>query len=201
MEKMFQEVYSLRRELNDLQNANKDLIKQTNLDKLEEKIGDKMNELKITLSKKYLEKVEHYKAIKNLESQIKVQVDDNKKDADSWLMAKRPLKCFNCATCESNIKNITPTNEYLAWNKYPPSNSIDKIFRINAGFSKVLQMANQDNRNEVNVLDFRLAIQTSKNIYPDVIAKSLPEFDKVFADQIIEHDYETANETVERLGE
>ena len=58
-----------------------------------------------------------------------------------------------------------------------------------------------DNRHEVNVLDFRLAIQTSKNIYPDVIAKSLPEFDKVFADQIIEHDYETANETVERLGE
>ena len=58
-----------------------------------------------------------------------------------------------------------------------------------------------DNRHEVNVLDFRLAIQTSKNIYPDVIAKSLPEFDKVFADQIIEHDDETANETVERLGE
>ena len=137
MEKMFQEVYSLRRELNDVQNANKDLIKQTNLDKLEEKIGDKMNELKITLSKKYLEKVEHYKAIKNLESQIKVQVDDNKKDADSWLMAKRPLKCFNCATCESNIKNITPTNEYLAWNKYPPG---DRIYRMGQGFSHMLQM-------------------------------------------------------------
>jgi hypothetical protein len=38
-----------------------------------------------------------------------------------------------------------------------------------------------DNRREVNVLDFREAIVTSKNIYPDVITKSMPTFDKMFA--------------------
>ncbi|MBQ6135078.1 MAG: ATP-dependent Clp protease ATP-binding subunit [Bacilli bacterium] len=43
-----------------------------------------------------------------------------------------------------------------------------------------------DNRRNVNVLDFRLAIQNSKNIYPDVIAKSLPQFDELFAEQIEE---------------
>ena len=43
-----------------------------------------------------------------------------------------------------------------------------------------------DNRREVNVLDFRLAIQNSKNVYPDVIAKSLPQFDALFAEQIEE---------------
>ena len=58
-----------------------------------------------------------------------------------------------------------------------------------------------DNRHDVNVLDFRLAIQTSKNIYPDVIAKSLPEFDKMFEEQIRELDYENSKEEVERLGE
>lgn len=41
-----------------------------------------------------------------------------------------------------------------------------------------------DNRNEVNVLDFRKAIVSSKNIYQDVIDKSIPEFDKIFKDEI-----------------
>ena len=45
-----------------------------------------------------------------------------------------------------------------------------------------------DNRREVNVLDFREAIVTCKNIYPDVITKSMPTFDKLFADQIQELD-------------
>ena len=41
-----------------------------------------------------------------------------------------------------------------------------------------------DNRREVNVLDYRKAIETSKNIYQDVIDKALPEFDKIFKDEI-----------------
>lgn len=44
-----------------------------------------------------------------------------------------------------------------------------------------------DNRREVNIMDFKLAIMNSKNIYPDVIRKSMPEFDKMFADQIEEY--------------
>jgi hypothetical protein len=137
MQKMFQEVYSLRREMDDIQNLNKETIKQESLDKLEEKINEKINELKNIIHKKYLEKSEHYKAVKHLEDQIKVQVEENKKESESWIMAKRPLKCFNCATCESNIKNMSPSNEYLPWNKYPPG---EKIYRMGQGFSHMLQM-------------------------------------------------------------
>ena len=43
-----------------------------------------------------------------------------------------------------------------------------------------------DNRNEVNVLDFRKAIESSKNIYQDVITKELPRFDEIFNDEIEE---------------
>jgi len=43
-----------------------------------------------------------------------------------------------------------------------------------------------DNRYEVNIIDFRQAIMNSKNIYPDVIKKSMPEFDRIFADLIKE---------------
>ncbi|MDO5003902.1 MAG: AAA family ATPase [bacterium] len=43
-----------------------------------------------------------------------------------------------------------------------------------------------DNRKEVNILDFRKAIESSKNIYQDVINKELPHFDELFADEIKE---------------
>ena len=41
-----------------------------------------------------------------------------------------------------------------------------------------------DNRTEVHIGDFRKAITTSKNIYPDVIKKSMPAFDEMFKDEI-----------------
>ena len=44
-----------------------------------------------------------------------------------------------------------------------------------------------DNRTEVNIMDFKLAIVNSKNIYPDVIKKSMPQFDTMFEEQINEY--------------
>ena len=57
-----------------------------------------------------------------------------------------------------------------------------------------------DNRREVNIMDIKLAITNSKNIYPDVIKKSMPEFEKMFADQIEEYREETQG-GYERLSE
>ena len=57
-----------------------------------------------------------------------------------------------------------------------------------------------DNRYEVNVMDFRKAITSSKNIYPDVIEKSMPIFDKMFKDQILEYE-NNAHLNVERLSD
>ena len=57
-----------------------------------------------------------------------------------------------------------------------------------------------DNRRNVNIMDIRQAITSSKNIYPDVIAKSMPQFDTMFADQIEEYRIATQG-NYERLGE
>jgi len=57
-----------------------------------------------------------------------------------------------------------------------------------------------DNRFEVNVIDFKKAIMSSKNIYPDVIKKSMPTFDAMFKDQIEEYDAQTRG-NVERLSD
>ena len=57
-----------------------------------------------------------------------------------------------------------------------------------------------DNRKEVNIIDFKSAIMNSKNIYPDVIKKSMPEFDKLFEEQLSEFNIENKI-NIERLGE
>ena len=57
-----------------------------------------------------------------------------------------------------------------------------------------------DNRFEVNVIDFKKAIMSSKNIYPDVIKKSMPTFDAMFKDQVGEYDAQTRG-NVERLSD
>jgi hypothetical protein len=83
--------------------------------------------------------MEFNKTIKSLEVQIKLLGEDGnvKKEADSWLLAKRPLKCFNCASCEANIKNEYSAADYLPWKKYPRG---EKIHRMGQGFSHMLQM-------------------------------------------------------------
>ena len=57
-----------------------------------------------------------------------------------------------------------------------------------------------ENRWEVNIMDFRKAITNSKNIYPDVIEKSMPQFDKIFETQIAEYTEATKGK-YERLSE
>lgn len=56
-----------------------------------------------------------------------------------------------------------------------------------------------DNRLEVGVMDFKTAIENSKNIYPDVIKKALVTFDTVFSAQIKE--YNGDEDVYEKLGE
>ena len=134
-EKVYREISSIRRLLSVDEEENKNNLKKE-INKLEEEFNNKINELK-NIHKKYLEKNEFLKVIKNLEYQIKSLGEENKKDADSWLLAKRPLKCFNCASCEANIKNDYSTADYLPWKKYPRG---EKIHRMGEGFSHMLQM-------------------------------------------------------------
>ena len=151
MEKLYKEIDSVRRDLSVVDEENKRYMKNQ-INKLDEEINKKINDLKNLLQKKYLEKIDFNKNIKTLEVQIKSLGDESKKDADSWLLAKRPLKCFNCASCEANIKNDYNSADYLPWKKYPKG---EKIHRMGQGFSHMLQMMTSEfvksiERNELN---------------------------------------------------
>ena len=138
IEKIYREIDSLYRNLNEYESSFNTLVKSDRVNRLEDEMNNKLNELKTSFVKKFVDKAEFIKNIKQLEIQIKsIDVDSKKTDGDSWLMAKKPVGCFNCASCEANIKNINPSNEYISWNKYPQQ---DKIYRMGQGFSHMLQM-------------------------------------------------------------
>ena len=123
------------------------------LKNLEDTVLAKMETLKELIRDKYVEKTMLVKNLKYLELQTKQLIEETKKNEkqENWLLAKKPFNGHLCASCEAYIGDLKPNtnSKYVAWNKYPIKDPIDKVFRINAGFSKVLQMVhNQDNNNE-----------------------------------------------------
>ena len=176
IEKMYREIYSLNRNVSEYESNAKTFAKNERLNRLEDEINNKFTEQKSTFSKKYVDKVEFLKNIKQLEIQIKtMDLESKKSEAESWIMAKKPVGCFNCASCEANIKNVNPPNEYLAWNKYPQQ---DKIYRMGQGFSHMLQMmtsefvksignAEKENDNELSARNNNLNsnIMIDKNMF------------------------------------
>ena len=106
--------------------------------------------MKINISKKYAEKNEINKSMKLLETQIKtIQESLQKKidGADNWLLAKKPLNNFVCASCEREIKGeLDKRMDYVPWNKYP--NREEKLYRYGQGFSKMIQLLYNERKKE-----------------------------------------------------
>ena len=117
------------------------LCSKEQLEKLEDDINQKLSDLLNKINKKYVEKVEMIKSLKNLELKLKLLDKDHNKDADSWILAKQPVGCFNCASCEKKKKNYSPSNEYLPWNKYPQG---ERQYHLGQGFSRLLQKITND---------------------------------------------------------
>ena len=148
LEKIFAELDSLRRDLTEIQMLEKSFEKIERVNRLEEDIYIQLNERKNNSLKN---KNDLLKQIKALEVQIKAINEElkQKQDADSWILAKQPIKCFNCASCEANIKNEIPSEEFISWNKYPSQNKNDSN-RFGRGFSHMLQMMTSDLINNID---------------------------------------------------
>ncbi len=133
---------SMENQIKEIQDLIKFLETKERVNKTEEEINEKMNDLANKLTKKYADRVEIGKLFKSFEAQMKLLMDSNKtRESDNWILAKQPFTCFNCATCEANIKNLSPSNEYLPWNKYPAG---ERQYNVGQGFSKLLQRISND---------------------------------------------------------
>ena len=115
-------------------------------------IKNMLDEYKINNNKKYADKYDTLKSFKFLETQIKSMHESyNKKldGQDNWLLAKKPLNNYLCASCEGIIRGeLDKRCEYIPWNKYP--NREEKYTRMGHGFSHMLQMVNDDIRKNVD---------------------------------------------------
>lgn len=130
--KLFSE--EIKRYVDDLIENNKKKADEKDLKNLEEIIEGKIDEIKINFLKRFADKSETVKNLKFLDTQLKFILDNNsKKDkGDNWLIAKKPVNGYECASCESYIGNL-PTqsnNQHISWNKYPQRDTSDKAYRV-----------------------------------------------------------------------
>ena len=90
---------------------------------LEEDFDAKLEDMKLTLSKKFADRVESNKNFKFLDQQLKnivqIYIKKNEKESSNWLIAKKPLNSNLCASCDSYIGDLKENSNFVPWNKYP----------------------------------------------------------------------------------
>ena len=131
--------------------------------KIEEELLIKMDENSADMNKKFVEKTEFNKYIKDIK--LKLLDKEQNKEGDNWILGKQPIGCFNCASCEANINNPSSSQEFLPWNKYP---KIERQYNYGHGFSRLLQKINNKvNKNQRNneLKDLSSATEIKNNIY------------------------------------
>ena len=146
------------KEINKLLNNMTDIIKtkasSEDMKIFEEIINNKLEELKLFTIKRFTDKIENNKNIKFLDSQIRHIIDVYIKrlnKPESWLIAKKPLGGYACASCESYLGELKKSQDYMPWNKYP-NRERDQNFRLGNGFSKMLNVLNSDLKNQIDAI-------------------------------------------------
>jgi len=144
LEKLRSITEELDRNFNDINSSlahfptNKDFVQ------LQNTLMSMLDEFKISCMKKYMDKNEIHKSLKMLENQIKLLGETYKKveTGDNWLLAKKPINNYQCASCEAMLKDLEKKDNYIPWNKYPSRE--EKTYRMGHGFSRMLQMVNEE---------------------------------------------------------
>ena len=124
------------------------------LKSLEDYLVDLFEEFKEKTYKYFPRKSDVNKNIRALELQIKQLYDlIIKKDekTDNWMLAKKPLGGFSCASCENYLGDLKENDEKVFWNQFPEHDNKDiNINRIGNGFSRILNMINVKSENQNN---------------------------------------------------
>ena len=110
-----------------------------------------LEEFKDRANKFYPKKSEINKNFKALELQIKqiyeyiIKKDEN---SENWLLAKKPIGGFSCASCESYLGDLKENNEKVIWNQLPERDILTtNTNRIGNGFSRILNLVNVSREN------------------------------------------------------
>ena len=122
------------------------------LKNLEAYLEDLFDEYKEKMTKLCPKKSEINKALKSLELQIKSLYElILKKDEknDNWLIAKKPIGGYACASCDNYIGDLKENDEKVFWNQFPEYTNYTikdikelNVNKIGNGFSRILNLVN-----------------------------------------------------------
>ncbi len=149
LEKVDKTIDDVRRLINDITEAIKTKASGEDMKTFENLMNNKLDELKLYCTRKFADKVDTSKNFKYVDAQIKhitqIVLKRNEKN-ESWLIAKKPIGGYSCASCEAYIGELKEKADFMAWNKYP-NREKEKNYRIGNGFSHMLNMLNVDLKN------------------------------------------------------
>ena len=146
------------------------------LTSLENKIMQRIEEFKESISIKFVDKNLLHRNKKLIEIQTKKLIEENKKEDknDNWLIAKKSLDGHLCASCESFIGDLNSNvdGKYIPWNKYPQKDSSEKVYKIYGGISNLINIFNTKLNNlnsnyKNNINDSSLENNSNNNIKLD----------------------------------
>ena len=150
-------------------------VTQNDFKTLEQCLMNTLEDLKNNFMKKYMEKTEILKSIKYLEIQMKNLHEANpptNKEGENWMLAKKPLNNYLCASCEAVIGELKNKNTFLPWNKITPHENAK--YRMGNGFSRMLELVNTDLMKNAEKINDNMIIKLDekKNNFDNVF--SLP---------------------------
>ena len=131
--RMIQEIY---KKLNNF-------VTETELQNLEQYFLNLLYETKIKIAKNYIDKTELQKNIKFLDIRIKQLEESSSKENENWLLAKKPINGFLCASCEAYIGDLKSNDDIATWNRLADRKG-KRNYRIGHGFSTMLKLINSD---------------------------------------------------------
>ena len=158
--KIKKEISKIKENVSQVMNAIKKKADQSELTNIKNNLNEKLEELVRACNLKFADKNECLKNFKHIEEQLKKILFLLKKkneqnvegDPNNWLLAKKPINGYSCASCESYIGDLSnDIKKFIPWNRMPLRDSSDNLYRMGNGYSKMLQMINFDNNGNVNI--------------------------------------------------
>jgi hypothetical protein len=145
--KIWEKISNLNKQYEEIFNKIKDNCTLNDLDAMKNVILEKTKELFLTMKNKDIDNTSLQTLQKNFKKLLKLLAD--KEEKENWLLAKKPIGNYSCASCENYLGNLKDdTDKHIHWKKLPikikNKESNDNIYKIGNGYSRLLRMINFD---------------------------------------------------------
>ena len=165
--KIWEKISNLNKQYEEIFNKIKDNCTLNDLDAMKNVILEKTKELFLTMKNKDIDNTSLQTLQKNFKKLLKLLAD--KEEKENWLLAKKPIGNYSCASCENYLGNLKDdTDKHIHWKKLPikikNKESNDNIYKIGNGYSRLLRMINFDSNGIPSLNPFENVSEHIKSI-------------------------------------